>query len=210
MFFCIDLDTMELVWAQDTKDDSNSTPVFQWDKNGETGYLYTAPSLHWTADKDNKGELSIYKLNAKTGEIVWEYKYNCHTVSGVSGGVQSTPLLGKEGTDLEGLIIYTIARTPGAYSGVMVALDTATGEVVWEKSMDNYTWSSPVAVYTETEKAYIILCDSIGNVSLVEGTTGKTLDSVNIGSNIEASPIVYGDIVVVGTRGQRIYGLKVE
>lgn len=210
MFFCIDLDTMELVWAQDTKDDSNSTPAFEWDKNGETGYIYTAPSLHWTANSSSQGEMSIYKLNAKTGEIVWEYKYNCHTVSGVSGGVQSTPLLGKAGTDLEGLIFYTIARTPNAYNGVMIALDTQTGEVVWEKSMDNYTWSSPAPIYTDSGKAYIILCDSVGNVSLVESSTGRTLSTVNIGSNIEASPAVFGNIVVVGTRGQKIYGLEVE
>ena len=210
MFFCIDLDTMELVWAQDTKDDSNSTPVFEWDESGETGYIYTAPSLHWTANGSSQGNLSVYKLNAKTGEIVWEYKYDCHTVSGVSGGVQSTPLLGKDGTDLEGLIFYSIARTPNAYNGVLVALDTETGEVVWEKSMDNYTWSSPTAVYGESGKSYIVICDSVGNVSLLEGSTGKVLSTVNIGSNVEASPAVFGNIVVVGTRGQKIYGLKVE
>ena len=210
MFFCIDLDTMNVVWAQDTKDDSNSTPVFEWDESGETGYIYTAPSLHWTANSSNKGELSIYKLNAKTGEIVWEYKYNCHTVSGVSGGVQSTPLLGKKGTDQEGMIFYTIARTPNAGSGVMVALNTQTGEVVWEKSMEYYTWSSPAPIYTESEKTYLILCDSTGKVSLVESTTGKTLSTINIGSNIEASPAVFGNVVVVGTRGQKIYGMKVS
>ena len=210
MFFCINLDTMELIWAQDTKDDSNSTPVFEWDESGETGYIYTAPSLHWTANSSNQGNLSIYKLNAKTGEIVWEYKYDCHTVSGVSGGVQSTPLLGKSGTDLEGLVFYSIARTPNAYNGVLVALDTETGEAVWEMSMDNYTWSSPTAVYGESGKSYIVICDSVGNVSLLEGTSGKILSTVNIGSNVEASPAVFGNIVVVGTRGQKIYGLKVE
>ena len=210
MFFCIDLDTMELVWAQDTKDDSNSTPVFEWDESGETGYIYTAPSLHWTADSSSQGELSIYKLNAKTGEIIWEYKYDCHTVSGVSGGVQSTPLLGKKGTELEGIILYTIARTPNAYNGVLIALDTATGEIVWQKPMDNYTWSSPVAIYTESGEAYIILCDSLGNVFLVDSADGTTLSTINIGSNIEASPAVFGNILVVGTRGQRIYGIKVE
>lgn len=210
MFFCIDLDTMDIVWAQDTLDDSNSTPVFEWSEDGTTGYIYTAPSLHWTADSDNRGQMAIFKLDAKTGEIVWEYKYNCHTVSGVSGGVQSTPLLGKKGTELEGMIIYSIARTPSAYSGVLVALDTQTGEVVWELPMDNYTWSSPAAVYSSTNKAYIVVCDSIGNAFLVEGTSGKILSQVNLGSNVEASPAIFNNIVVVGTRGQKIYGLKIE
>lgn len=210
MFFCIDLDNMELIWAQDTKDDSNSTPVFQWDENGETGYIYTAPSLHWTANSSSEGSISLYKINAKTGEIVWEVPYDCHTVSGVSGGVQSTPLLGKEGTDLEGLIVYSIARTPNAYTGVMVALNTETGEKVWEMSMDSYTWSSPTAVYTDSGKAYIVICDSVGNLFLVNGTDGKVLSSTGLGSNIEASPVVFGDTIVVGTRGQKIYAIKVE
>lgn len=210
MFFCIDLDTMGLVWAQDTTDDSNSSPVFQWDESGETGYIYTAPSLHWTADSAKKGSISIYKLNAKTGEIIWEKPYACHTVSGVSGGVQSTPLLGKAGTDIEDLIIYSIARTPNSYDGMLVAFNTETGEVVWEKHMENYTWSSPTAVYTESGKSYVVICDSVGKVSLLNGTTGEELSSTNLGSNIEASPAVFGDTVVVGTRGQKIYAMKVE
>lgn len=57
------------------------------------GYIYTAPSLHWTANSSSQGTISIYKINAKTGEIVWEVPFDCHTVSGVSGGLQSTPLL---------------------------------------------------------------------------------------------------------------------
>lgn len=210
MFFCIDLDTMQLVWAQDTKDDSNSTPVFEWDDSGETGYIYTAPSLHWTANGSNAGPSSIYKLDAKTGEIVWEKTYDCHTVSGVSGGVQSTPLLGKPGTDLEGMIIYTVARTPNVGDGVIVALNTKTGEVIWENRMDNYTWSSPVAIYTETGKSYIILCDSVGHMSLLDGLTGETYSTIGLESNIEASPAVFGDTIVVGTRGQKIYAIKVN
>ena len=210
MFFCVDLDTMQLVWAQDTKDDSNSTPVFQWSEDGTTGYIYTAPSLHWTANGSSQGPVSIYKLDAKTGEIIWEHTFDCHTVSGVSGGVQSTPLLGKEGTDLEGMILYTVARTPHGYDGVLVALDTETGETVWEHSMENYTWSSPAAVYTKAGKSYIVLCDSVGTVSLLDGLTGTVYSTTSLGTNIEASPAVFEDMVVVGTRGQKIFGMKVE
>lgn len=210
MFFCIDLDTMKLVWAQDTKDDSNSTPVFQWDESGETGYIYTAPSLHWTASSASTGPISIYKLDAKTGEIIWEKPFDCHTVSGVSGGVQSSPLLGKAGTDLEGLILYSVARTPNGYDGALVALDTETGETVWEYYMDRYTWSSPTAVYTKSGKTYVVICDSVGNMSLLDGKTGEKLSNIGLGSNIEASPAVFGDTIVVGTRGQKIYGIKVS
>lgn len=208
MFYCVDLNTMELVWAQDTVDDSNCSPVFQSDSNG--GYIYTAPSLHWTKDADNQGSISLYKLDALTGKILWEKPFPVHTVDGVSGGVQSTPLLGKSGSNIEDLIFYTVARTPGKESGVLVALDTATGEEVWRWNMPHYAWSSPVAFYTEDGCAYIVVCDSAGDATLLDGATGQTLHSIDLGFLVEASPAVFGDMLVVGTRGKLICGVKIQ
>lgn len=210
MFYCVDLNTMELIWAQDTKDDSNSTPVVEFDTATNEAYIYTAPSLHWTADDDGHGEISIYKLNAKDGRIVWETTYECYTVSGVSGGVQATPLLGKAGTNLEGLIIYPVARTPSVGSGILVALDTKTGKEVWRIDMNNYCWSSPVAVYDDNGIGYVVQCDSAGNVFFIDGASGEIVDTEYVGALVEASPVVYKDTVVIGTRGSRIYGLKVK
>ena len=130
-------------------------------------------------------------------------------VSGVSGGVQGTPLLGKKGTDLEGLIIYPIARTPDVYNGILVALDTKTGDEVWRISMENYTWSSPTAVYSKDGKGYIVLCDSVGQVFLIDAN-GQLKDTGSVGALVEGSPVVYEDTLVVGTRGRKIYGLQVK
>ena len=209
LFQCIDLNTMELVWAQDTKDDSNSSPVFEWGEDGN-GYIYTAPSLHWTAKKD-KGSVSIYKLNAQTGEIVWEIERECVTVKDVSGGVQSTPLIGKAGTDIEDLIIYIVARVPTAYDGTMLAINRETGEVVWEISTKNYAWSSPVAFYTPEGKAYVAFVNASGKIRLVDGATGEILYALgfNKSQTTEASPVVFNDMMVMGTR-EGIYGIKIS
>lgn len=207
MFYCVDLNTMELVWAQDTKDDSNSSPVFEWGSDGN-GYLYTAPSLHWTA-KNSAGETTIYKLNAQTGEIVWEYTRSCVTVPDVSGGVQATPLLGKAGSNIEDLVIYVIARTPKAYDGVMIAFDRETGEIVWEMDTHNYAWSSPTAFYTEDGKAYIVIANASGKVRLVDGATGKILYALGLDQTTEASPVIFGNMMVLGTR-EGIYGIKIS
>ena len=207
LFQCIDLNTMELVWAQDTKDDSNSSPVFEWGKDGN-GYVYTAPSLHWTAKKD-AGSVSIYKLNAQTGEIVWEITRDCVTVKDVSGGVQATPLMGKEGSDIEDLIIYIIARVPKAYDGVMLAINRETGEVVWEVDTVNYAWSSPVAFYTEEGKSYIAFVNASGKIRLVDGASGQVLSSLGLNQTTEASPVVFNNMMVLGTR-EGIYGIKIS
>lgn len=198
MFFCIDLNTMELVWAQDTMDDSNSTPVFEYISESEA-YIYTAPSLHWTKDSNNQGSISIYKLNALTGEILWQKPYKVHTVSGVSGGIQSSPLLGQKGTSLEGLIIYTIARTPSEGSGIMVALDTKTGNEVWKVDMASYTWSSPAPVYTADGTGYIVVCDFAGNMFLYD-SKGARQYTLALGGNVEASPAIYNNRIVVGIK----------
>lgn len=206
MFFCVDINTMELIWAQDIKDDTNATPVFEWGEDGN-GYLYIAPSLHWTAS-GGWGEISLYKLDAQTGEIVWEKPYECGTIEDLSGGVQSSPVIGREGTNMEGMVIFSISYTPDISSGILVSLDTETGEVVWEIEMDSYGWSSPVGVYNNNGEGYVLMTCFSGEMLLVDGATGEIADSVYLGSHVEASPVVYEDTVVIGTRGCEIIGLE--
>ena len=205
MLFCVDLDTMEPKWAQNTKDDINSTPVFEWGDDG-IGYLYVGTSMEMAG-----GTSYIYKINANTGEIVWTKSYgNIIYDKAVSGGILSSPVLGRKGTDLEGLIIYPVAKTPAYNSGTLCALDTATGEVVWEEVMENYAWSSPVDVYTQDGMGYLFLCDSVGNLHMIEGTSGQILYTEGLGSTTEASPAVFNNTLVVGTRGQQIFGIQIH
>ena len=207
LFQCIDLNSMELIWAQDTKDDSNSSPVFEWGEDGN-GYIYTAPSLHWTA-QGHDGAISIYKLDARTGEILWEYERECVRYDDIAGGVQCTPLLGKEGTNIDGLIIYSIGRTPSAYRGVLIALDKDTGEKIWEISSGNYAWSSPVALYTEDGHAYIFLANASGIARLIDGSTGEVLATLDFDETVEASPVAFGNMLVIGSR-EGVYGIKIS
>lgn len=207
LFYCVDLNTMDLIWAQDTLDDSNSSPVFEWGENGEA-YIYTAPSLHWTAYA-SAGTVSIYKLDAATGEILWTYSKDCVRDANISGGAQSTPVLGREGTSIEGMVIYNIACTPSFYKGVVTALDTETGEVIWEVSSGNYAWSSPVPLYTEDGNAYIFMVNASGYAQLLDGSTGETLCNLKLTGTTEASPVVYNNYIVIGTR-EKVYCLKVS
>lgn len=203
-YFCVDINTMELVWAQEIKDDLNATAVFEWGDDGQ-GYIYLGTSMEYS-----DGTCYMYKLNAVTGEIVWEVSWGDIVYNkNVSGGILSSPLLGEKGTELEGMIIFHVAKSPSEYEGTTLALDTDTGEVIWQKNM-KYCWSSPVAVYSEDGNAYVILFDSVGNAHLLDGQTGNTLDTINVGSNVEASPVVFNDILIIGTRGQKVYGIKIS
>ena len=92
----------------------------------------------------------------------------------------------------------------------MVALDTETGDVVWEKTLTNYAWSSPVGIYTDAGKGYLVLGDSVGYIYLIDGKTGEILATEGLGSNIEASPVVFNNMLVVGTRGCQVYGIEIN
>ena len=208
---CINLNTMSIVWAQDTKDDTNGSPVLETDFANRTAYIYIGSSLHFTADNEEKGTVSFYKINAITGEVVWEHPENVNTKNHVSGGIQATALLGKG--NISDLVIIPFARTPNENDGVLLALDKATGAVRWTFVMEKYTWSSPVAVYDDSGNAYIVVCegsDTGGKIFLLDGKTGTLLNTFDSEKNIEASPAVYGNMIVVGTRGMKILGIKIS
>lgn len=43
---------------------------------------------------------------------------------------------------------------------------------------------------------------------LIDGLSGKVLDSLDLKGHVEASPAVFNDTVVVGTRNMLIWGIK--
>ena len=203
---CLDINTMETVWVQDVLDDTNCSPVLELEDGHP--YLYISTSFHYGWRSYNTATIPVWKIDAETGEIVWQTDYTCYTASGVSGGVQGTIAVGKN--DLSDLIFVPVARTPSAGTGKLAALNKKTGEVVWEVETLIYSWSSPVVFYDQNGKGYVILTTSGGYIYILDGLTGKSLDSLNLGSNIEASAAVYDNTIVVGTRGQYIYGIAMK
>ena len=65
-------------------------------------------------------------------------------------------------------------------------------------------------VYTAEGKGYFVQCTSAGNVVLFEGATGTECKFISLGSNIEASPAIFENTIVVGTRGQKVFGITIE
>lgn len=202
---CLDLNTLKLVWVQDTLDDTNTTPVV--DIEDGHPYLYVSTSFHYGWRAYNTATVPVWKIDAETGEIVWQADYECYTVENVSGGVQGTIAVGKN--NLSDLIFVPIARTPTIGQGLLVALDKHTGKQVWEKETLTYSWSSPVDFYDADGNGYLIYCNSGYYIYLIDGKTGETLSQMDLGGNIEASPAVYNNYAVVGHRGQRIFCLNI-
>ena len=207
VFYCLDLNTMSMVWAQDVYGDVNSSPIFSEEEDGN--FIYLATTLtEAMLDEHSMGEVAIYKLNAANGSVVWKKPFACHNVDGVEGGILATGVLGQG--EIEGQIIYSVSRSPKLASGYLVSLDTKTGETTWVMELEKYAWSSTVTMYSQIGAVYLIQCCSDGTVLLFNGANGTLLDSIALNTTLEATPAVFGNTLVVGTRDERIIGLTVK
>ena len=203
---CLDLNTLQLVWVQDTLDDTNGSPVLSVE-DGHL-YLYISPSFHLGWRSTSTASVPIFKIDAEDGSIIWQTEYECYSVEDVSGGVQSTIALGKN--QLEDYIYCTVSRTGGVSKGVLSCLDKKTGNIVWEYK-EQYAWSSPVCVYNEKGEGNVLYCSSSGKMFLINGLTGEERYSLKLSDGvIESSPAVYGNVAVVGIRANKIYGIRLK
>lgn len=203
---CLDLNTLQLVWVQDVLDDSNSTPVLSVE-NGHL-YLYVSTSFRLGWRSSDVATIPVWKIDAETGEILWHTDYECYTDDGVSGGVQSTIASGR--ANLADYIYVTVSKTEDNASGILVCLDKNSGETIWEHHA-GYAWSSPVCVYNSDGTGKVLYCSSDGNMYLLDGETGEVHDTLSLSEGvIEASPAVYENCAVVGTRDCKIWGVELE
>lgn len=203
---CIDLLTLKPVWTYDGKDDTDASLVIEVDDG--VPFIYSGNEV----DKQgSKGYSYLKKINGLTGDKIWGKSYECMSIIGndpINGGLLGTPVIGKQNT--KDIIILGLARYENMNNGLVVALNKKTGDEIWKKELPNYVWSSPVDFYDRNGKTYIIQCDSIGTMYLLDGRTGAELDKINLGSNIEASPSIFNDTAVVATRDGKIYGIKTK
>ena len=207
-FLCIDLNDLAIEWRFDCLDDTNCTGVLEVDGEGHP-YIYLSTSFHLGWRSWDTAEIPVWKIDAVTGQEVWHHSYTCHSVEDLSGGVQGSLSLGKG--PLEGLLYVSVARYPGYEDGTLVALDTATGEEVWTYHSGSYSWSTPVTFYDTDGNGYVLYTSCIdGSMYLLDGLTGEEYDSFGFGYTMEATPIVWNNTVVIGTRGEQIYGITLK
>ena len=204
---CIDLNTLRPVWVYDNHDDTDATPLLEIERGRPV--LYTACEVDKQGDE---GFSYMVKLDALTGRLLWERPVPCRKFAYAGkvreGGMFASPLAG--GGDCAHLLFSNFCGASDACEGVMIAFDKRSGEVVYRTPLDFYSWSSPVAFYNEDDRMFLLTGDVRGNVYLIEGCSGRVLFAGKIGANFESSPVVVGDRVVVGSRGDRIYRLHVQ
>ncbi|MBQ5647727.1 MAG: PQQ-binding-like beta-propeller repeat protein [Alistipes sp.] len=202
---CVDINTMKPVWHYDNRDDSDATVVIAEERTGV--FLYSGSAVDKQGDS---GYCRLVKLDARSGALVWENKIACSKIKYGDkvreGGMFSTPLLGHG--NCEGLMFTNICGM-GKKKGAFIAVNRATGEILYQVPLQFYAWSSPVALYTPDGHMYIVTGDVIGNLYLIDAKSGEVIYRLQGGNNFESSPIVVDNCIVVGSRGREIHKFEI-
>lgn len=202
VLLCLDINTLRPIWLRDITDDTDASLVLDIEDDG-TPFLYTACEV----DLQGPGGYSyMRKINALTGALVWEHKIKCAYDADVNGGALSTPVVGQG--PIKDLVIFNISKVHNTMAGQMLAFKKSGGELVWDLDFLSYGWSSPALTYAQDGQPYLIQCDSDGMMHLIDPQTGVIKDSLLLNGNVEGSPVIFDDMIVVGTREMKIYGVR--
>ena len=225
---CVDTTTMTTVWAVDTGDAVRAAVALDLDEEKGVLWLYTANTI---SNRSKNGNVTIRRYNAMTGELSWELpvhslaKYSGQKdVSGkdIIAGAVASPIVGQH--ELGDMVYFTLSSVSDegfeALGGaaekqpsVLIAINKADGSVAWTMAMDAYSYSSPVAVYSEAGEGWVIQCCSNGTVYLLDGLTGEVVNTLQVAGVIEGSPAVYDNMLVFGTTGKEnsyVYAIKLQ
>jgi polyvinyl alcohol dehydrogenase (cytochrome) len=158
-----------------------------------------------------------WALDRETGEIVWQREVSDGSalIGGVfnNGAYDGKRILvaGNNGPPGPGPADQNRPRNHEVGTSILMALDPATGEIVWQQPLDNYVW------------APITLADGVGFVAVdrelraFATKTGEELFRLETVGTISSAPVVAGDRIYFGSglgyfpptkAGRTVYALE--
>lgn len=203
----VDLRSYAPLWTFQTGDDTDASLTLSLE--GGRPMLYTGNEL------DRRGVLVgksfLRKIDGLTGEEVWSRWLPCEGAvepKRKEPGLFSTNVVGSG--DIDDLVVFMVSRCPKVTVGTLVALDKKTGKDVWRKTMKAPGWSSTTAFKDQDGKTWLLQGDMHGKLHLIDARTGQLVHFVQLEGNVEASPAVFDNRIVVATRSRNIYGIEIR
>jgi len=126
-----------------------------------------------------EGEDTVYCLDAKTGDKIWDYSYPCET--GKYKGPRATPVV-------DGGHLYTVSRT-----GQVICFDAASGKVKWETDAldktgnENIRWGISSSAVIEDD----LLLLNIGEAGMALDKNSGKVEWKSKGKHSYASPVLF-------------------
>ena len=205
--FSWDATSLQVLWMRNVGDDTDAS--IGLDATNEGVFLYTGNEVDTRGGEGGERIANIRKIDALSGRQLWQYDIPAYYDPNVNGGVLGSPIIGSGPT--ADMVIFNVARTTAPREGDLVALDKATGGVIWRRHLTNYSWSSPTLLTAADGAQYVVLPDSDGVVHLIDPQTGQDLSTLNLGGkNTEATIAAFGDMLVVASYDRNIYGIRIS
>lgn len=202
----VNLDTMKPVWLYRLGDDIDASMTLEIEDG--VPYLYVGCEV----DKQGTGTANLVKLNALDGKEMWLNRIPARRANvgekHFDGGYYGTVLPGTG--DCSDLIFANCVLNTDGQNGVFAAFKRSTGETVYTTRLKYYSWSSPVGFLNEEGKLTVFTADCSGNVYLISPRDGNIIFSKRIGNNFESSPVVTGNTLILGSRGDKIYRMSIK
>lgn len=147
--------------------------------------------------------ITLECVDGNTLESIWCNRIPVVTDEPLPNGCMASPVIGENA--LEGIVYFTLTGTvqsphdknePGSVP-FTVALNADTGALLWSKPMNGRTVSSPVAVYSNESKGYILQADGEGTLYMFDGITGTVVDTLDLGGKVTSAPAVFHNFMVI-------------
>lgn len=203
----LNLDNLQPVWLYKIGDDTDATPVIVQEDGGL--FIYVGCEI----DRQGvEGSANFVKLALNDGKEIWKSQLpgKRFDINGkhFDGGYYASPLLGSG--NCKDFVYALCVRNNKGQNGELVAFERSSGKILFQTPLKHYAWSSPVSFLTPDNKMVIFAADCNGNVYLIDGEKGEIIFTDHVGANFESSPVVIGNSLVVGSRGNSIFKLTVE
>jgi outer membrane protein assembly factor BamB len=167
--------------------------LYAFNLKGEFQWKFAARQALWAAPVTDGlrvylGSLDrkVYALNARSGQLAWEEV--------LAGAVLSSPVQGGDGR------LYVVT-----FGGNVIALDTATGDQLWQFSAGDFVWSAPV--FKDGE---VYFGDSSGIFYALNTSTGAQDWSLQPNSPILGTPLAVGDHILFGTEAGDLFAVDTQ
>ncbi len=204
---CVDVNTLESVWAVRTGDQIESTVALDMNAAGDEVALYVG---NMVKEQGKGGVASFYRFDALSGKKLWQFDMKDLTyTTAAATGVYASPVVGQN--NVSDRVFFTV--TDGKTGSTMYALSKADGSMLWSAAFSAPTQSSPVAVYNEAGDAWLVQALADGQLVMLDADDGTVKNTLQLDGEVEASPAVYRNILVISTMGNDpsyIYAITLE
>jgi outer membrane protein assembly factor BamB len=167
--------------------------LYSLDENGDPTAVFTAEDALW-ADPITDGETiylasmdhNVYALPIGSKDSTW--------VRPLNGAMVNPPALSPEG------VLYV-----GTFAGEVVAIDSRSGKILWEKPTSNWVWASPVLA-----DGLVYATDMSGMLYAFNAETGKVEWDFDAKSPITGSPLIHEGTIYIATEGGDVLTFDTE